>query len=144
MDTPQELFEQAVQQAAAQEKEGKEGKERGERKRKKKWGAEKVEALPLLEQQGGGQEGPQQEHQGEDDDASQRAGTPGEPVPKKRRSRWEAPPPPQAIISSTGLPIQLPQSLAHLIDINPESLELNRQLNMVGTGLAYVHSASFI
>ncbi|KAF5843366.1 hypothetical protein DUNSADRAFT_17944 [Dunaliella salina] len=136
MDTPQELAEQALekeqQQLQKQESKGRE-------KRKKKWGAEKMEALSLLEQQG---EASQHQHgQQVEDTSSQQEQqnkqhpSSGEPATKKRRSRWEEPPPPQAIISSSGLPIQLPQSLAHLIDVNPESLELNRQLNVVNQKL---------
>ncbi len=112
------------------------GESKGTReKRKKRWGAEKVEALTLLEQHH--QQGePAGSQQTTPDASSQQQQV--EPAQKKRRSRWEEPAPPQAIICSSGMPIQLPQSLAHLIDINPESLELNRQLNVVSYVLGLV------
>lgn len=144
MDAPQEEdgHQQREQQQQAQQEEHaqqheqhqahEQQQQRSERKRKKKWGEERVDALALLQQQqaSAGAEG---EHQAQQHEQQQHEGE--EQCSKKRRSRWEPePPPPAAIICSSGLPmpIQLPQSLAHLIDVNPESLELNRQLNVVG------------
>lgn len=123
--------EHAQQQQHEQHQAHEQQQQRSERKRKKKWGEERVDALALLQQQqaSAGAEGEHQAQQHEQQHEGE------EQCSKKRRSRWEPePPPPAAIICSSGLPmpIQLPQSLAHLIDVNPESLELNRQLNVVG------------
>ncbi|KAJ9524255.1 hypothetical protein QJQ45_008425 [Haematococcus lacustris] len=60
-----------------------------------------------------------------------------EPAPKKRKSRWEAAEESKAI-DVHGKAISLPSSIAHLIDFNPESLELNRQLNVVNQKLQLV------
>ena len=56
--------------------------------------------------------------------------------PRRKKSRWEAQEEVKAVVPGMPLAIALPPSLAHLIDFNPESLELNRQLNIVsGPGL---------
>lgn len=123
---PQEQQPQQPQSDAAAN--GGEGPKEGSKRRKKKaWGAvdqSTAAALTVLQQQQLEQEGSQEQ--------GTALGSDGEPAPKKqRRSRWEAQAPQSALICSSGLPITLPQSLAHLIDINPECLELNRQLNLV-------------
>lgn len=56
---------------------------------------------------------------------------------KQRKSRWEQGPEVPAAAPTTAptvpgmLTLSLPPSLAHLINFDPESLELNRQLNIV-------------
>jgi chromatin segregation and condensation protein Rec8/ScpA/Scc1 (kleisin family) len=93
------------------------GQKQEKKRRKKKWGAETEAGKQVLNELETQQE------------------TPPEPVAKKRRSRWE----PQAETTKTaiapGLEIALPASLAHLADLNPEVLELQRKLTNVSRKL---------
>jgi hypothetical protein len=55
-----------------------------------------------------------------------------EPASKKRRSRWEPEDGSGQQTAIPGLPgFSLPLALAHLIDINPEAMELQKQLGAV-------------
>jgi hypothetical protein len=85
-------------------------------KRKKKWGEETEAGLQVLNELQ-----TEAKPDGGDD----------EPAAKKRRSRWEAAGAAKAAIVVPGLEIALPASLAHLADLNPEVLELQRRLNNV-------------
>ena len=58
-----------------------------------------------------------------------------EPAAKKRRSRWAPEEAPRTAIVP-GLEIALPASLAHLADLNPEVLELQRRLANVSAAPA--------
>ena len=65
--------------------------------------------------------------------------------PKKRRSRWEEQPP-AAMSLSIGLnsSIILPAALAALVDINPEAIELQRQLNLINNKLQIMNTGLII
>ncbi len=70
-----------------------------------------------------------------------------EPAPKKRKSRWAPEPEQPAAVTSMvraipGLPGQiiLPAAIAALVDLNPETLELQRQLNAVSVRLPFACS----
>lgn len=91
--------------------------ERREKRRKNsRWGAETEAGLKVL---------------AEKDEQPQEEKPQTEPPAKKRRSRWEPEESKAAVIP--GLQIALPASIAHLVDfnINPEALEIQRQLNNV-------------
>lgn len=90
------------------------------RRKKSRWGAETEAGLQVLAASDGNH------------DSSHPAGEQDEPAPKKRRSRWSAPEEAKATALVPGMPaIVLPPSVAHLIDTNPEALELQRQLGTV-------------
>lgn len=59
----------------------------------------------------------------------------GEPAPKKKRSRWAPEEPALTTIPGLPLGIVLPPTIAALVDINPETMELQRQLNAVRTDM---------
>jgi hypothetical protein len=100
---------------ASAPEEGAKGAER-KSKRRKKWGEETEAGLQVLNELQ-----TETKPDGGDD----------EPAAKKRRSRWEAAGAAKAAILVPGLEIALPASLAHLADLNPEVLELQRRLNSV-------------
>lgn len=62
-----------------------------------------------------------------------------EPAPKKRRSRWE----PEEN-KAANLPVALPAGLAHLVDFNPETLELQRQLNNINQKLQLLQAGKYV
>jgi splicing factor 1 len=83
--------------------------ERRQKRKKSRWGNETEAGMKVLAEK---EEQPESE----------------EPPAKKRRSRWE--PAEEKIIP--GMPgVKLPAHLMHLVDVNPETLELQRRLNSV-------------
>ena len=75
-------------------------------------------------------------------------GSSADPATKKRKSRWEETPP---VVSPTLLmplgmngSIILPAALAALVDLNPETLELQRQLNQINNRLQIMNSSIFV
>jgi hypothetical protein len=96
---------------------GEDGAARGpekKSKRRKQWGEETEAGLQVLNEL---------QTETNQDDAAEG------PAAKKRRSRWE---PQTKTTIVPGLEIALPASLAHLADLNPEVLELQRRLTNVG------------
>jgi len=90
--------------------------EPAERKRRSRWGKETEAGLKVLQ---GSDDAEALPLSGDDGD--------GEPAQKKpRKSRWSDEPAQQLVPG-----VVLPPSLAHLVDTNPESLELQRQLGNV-------------
>jgi hypothetical protein len=91
-------------------------------KRRKKWGQETEAGKALLQ---------------ETNSQSPSPSPVADPAAKRqRRSRWEpAEEPPAAATAAPTLAVALnvPDSIKHLVDFNPEALELTRQLNLVGT-----------
>eukprot|EP00879_Flechtneria_rotunda_P016793 GHRR01017577.1.p1 GENE.GHRR01017577.1~~GHRR01017577.1.p1 ORF type:complete len:505 (+),score=142.42 GHRR01017577.1:148-1662(+) len=125
----------------------------GKRERKKKksrWGAETEAGLKVLA--GADVEELQQEEQPAEQAGDKPGDTPGddkqqddEPARKKRRSRWE----PETDLKPATLPglqIALPPSIAALVDIHldPQVLELQRQLNIVNQQLQLVSQGKYV
>lgn len=109
---------------------------RRERRKRSRWGEETEAGKKVLEETVSAKEstpGPATQEQQQQENAGEREGSAGPPsdaAPRKRRTRWE--PEEQAKVIP-GLPtaITLPASLAHLVDINPETLGLQVELNQV-------------
>ena len=126
----------------AQEHGSREGRER---KRKKRWGEETEAGRKILEDGSlaGAEAGATTEANGT---AAEGGGGPEEGSKRKRKSRWEES---KTIPGGLGA-ITLPPALAHLVDMNPESLELQRQLGNVsmtglgGCSLAFLDTPSAI
>lgn len=60
---------------------------------------------------------------------------------KRRRSRWE----PEESKKLPGLPeVALPKGLAHLVDVNPEGIELQKRLNHINQQLQLVQAGQFV
>jgi hypothetical protein len=100
-------------------------------KRRSRWGAETEAGLKALGySEDGSEQGttaqPGDQEQGDGRDAG------GEPATKRRRNRWEPGDTKVATLVPGLPPIVLPSSIAHLVDLNPESLELQRKLGAVG------------
>jgi hypothetical protein len=108
---------------------------RRERRKRSRWGEETEAGRKVLEEtarQLEGTPGPDQPQQDAEREGS--AGPPTGEAPRKRRSRWEPEEPKSVTLPGLPNAITLPPSLAHLVDINPETLELQMQLNNVRDG----------
>jgi|LauGreDrversion2_5_1035112.scaffolds.fasta_scaffold123644_1 hypothetical protein len=88
-------------------------------RRKKRWGEETEAGKKLLEE--------------------------AAPEPKKRRSRWEdQPSTPSGLPAGLNSSIVLPAALMALVDLNPETLELQRQLNALNNKLQIMNTGAFV
>ena len=94
-----------------------------EKRRKKRWGEETEAGKKVLESVADGS---------------------ADPATKKRRSRWEEPPVAPILPLGLNASIMLPAALAALVDLNPETLELQRQLNQLNNRLQILNSGVFI
>lgn len=104
------------------------------RRARKRWGEETSAGQQVLQEA-------QRESPAPDGPDNQPGGPGAEPSAKKRKSRWEALD--ESKLAVQAPPIALPSSIAHLINFDPESLELNRQLNIVSIKLYCILYAWF-
>ncbi|KAF6262591.1 hypothetical protein COO60DRAFT_1699170, partial [Scenedesmus sp. NREL 46B-D3] len=121
--------------------------ERRARKKKSRWGAETELGLKVLAGSDVVAEDPQQADQKQADEVQ-------EPASKKRRSRWEPESDSKPAAAGTGAVLQglpgalalLPPSLAALVDIHvdPQVLEIQRQLNNVNQRLQLVAQGKLV
>lgn len=118
---------------------------RPERKKKKRWGEETEAGKKVLEHVAGGGTQPSllPATSTHTQAAAASASAPEsnasleeeERAGKRRKSRWapqEARPTGTIVISGLPGTITLPATLAHLVDCNPETVELQSQINQVG------------
>ena len=94
-----------------------------EKRRKKRWGEETEAGKKVLESVADGS---------------------ADPAAKKRRSRWEEQPTAPTLPLGLNASIILPAALAALVDLNPETLELQRQLNQINNRLQIMNSSIWI
>lgn len=115
-----------MDEGADQSQQHPEAKPRRKRDKKPRWGEETEVGQKVLEEM---QNEPQANTEIQDAE---------EPGAKRRKSRWgpEDQKAPVPVIPGLPAHVNLPASLAHLVDFNPESLELQRQLNAVGACIA--------
>ncbi|GFR51314.1 hypothetical protein Agub_g13679, partial [Astrephomene gubernaculifera] len=117
---------------------------RRERRKRSRWGEETEAGKKILEETA--QQPEPNAATGAADSQPQAAGEregsagpgTGDGAPRKRRSRWE--PEEQKVIPGLSTAITLPPSLAHLVDINPETLELQMQLNNINQRIALLQA----
>lgn len=142
----QQLHDAQQQQEQQQEHQAAERQQR----RKKRWGQETEAGRqvlaqvtstasnqpPNLDPTNAAHAPPASEHQAAAAEGEGAMTSPtGEPAPKKKRSRWAPEEPALTTIPGLPLGIVLPPTIAALVDINPETMELQRQLNAVRTGM---------
>ncbi|MEW5314855.1 MAG: hypothetical protein WDW38_006320 [Sanguina aurantia] len=120
---------------------------RPERKKKKRWGEETEAGKKVLEHVAGGGTQPSLLPTASSQAAAASASAPDssasvedeERAGKRRKSRWapqEARPTGTIVISGLPGTITLPATLAHLVDCNPETVELQSQINQVNQKIA--------
>ena len=82
---------------------------------------------------------------GEETEAGKKVLEEAAPEPKKRRSRWEEQPStPSALPVGLNSSIVLPAALMALVDLNPETLELQRQLNALNNKLQIMNTGAYV
>ncbi|GLI61404.1 hypothetical protein VaNZ11_003623 [Volvox africanus] len=121
---------------------------RRERRKRSRWGEETEAGKKVLEETAqqpeaaaGTTTGDQQHLAAGEREGSAGPGT-GDAAPRKRRSRWE--PEEQKVIPGLSTAITLPPSLAHLVDLNPETLELQMQLNNINQRIALLQAGKLL
>ncbi|KAG2483464.1 hypothetical protein HYH03_017647 [Edaphochlamys debaryana] len=118
--------------------------QRRERRKRSRWGEETEAGKKVLEtvEATPAAAGADQQQQ----PAGEREGSVGpasaDAAPRKRRSRWE--PEEQKVIPGISGAITLPPSLAALVDLNPETLELQMQLNNINQKIALLQAGKLV